>query len=623
MRSKSSIVILMFTTMRLWAGEVDTVLNLTVELPGPARQLLEAPSGQFFAVLDGVNGGLAKISDSKTEMLHRGNVASAVFSLAGHLFFTTQEIDDNRVWKISADAIEANVATIQPTDVTNAFGASPTGNCAVARSGAGDIWVEGVPKLLRANGEFASLPTIGDAPKIVPHSRDLHGNSWSLVSTGQKSQLYVHAANAPTEWKEVFLPDGDLWSSVITDINGFVWIGGPNGLRRLNPLDSDKGWIELPPTLSLPTGSVSALARSPNGKALVCFSSGEVIEIDYSEKSRKAELTHLTHELLSTAAELMYSDSQGRVWLAIGSDLYLKEAVSGAWQRYWELLNPLPGGNHDIFSVELNGRLYTAGGVTAGWGYPAEEHWFDELWAYDAKTQVWEVVGKLQDELCYNGITTLNGEVWVVGGADNVDGERVSTGAVQIFDPHLNSWRQGATLNEARMEPVVVASAGRVYAIGGAIDNSTATSSVESIGIGDQKWRAEEPLPRPMRQFAGAVLQDVIYCISKEAGYSYDVKKRAWDEIPPLWNMPQAAQVAAHDGKIWVLGGVHTKRTFCYDPQSGQWKPGPELPTEQSWGSASDLNGRLIIAGGAHWSEFHHRFIFDDAVYAYKEGSFK
>ena len=80
MRSKSSIVILMFTTMRLWAGEVDTVLNLTVELRGPARQLLEAPSGQFFAVLDGVNGGLAKISDSKTEMLHRGNVASAVFS---------------------------------------------------------------------------------------------------------------------------------------------------------------------------------------------------------------------------------------------------------------------------------------------------------------------------------------------------------------------------------------------------------------------------------------------------------------------------------------------------------------------------------------------------------------
>ena len=84
-----------------------------------------------------------------------------------------------------------------------------------------------------------------------------------------------------------------------------------------------------------------------------------------------------------------------------------------------------------------------------------------------------------------------------------------------------------------------------------------------------------------------------------------------------------AAQVAAHNGEIWVMGGVRTKRTFRYDPEQGEWLPGPDLPTEQSWGSASDLNGRLVLAGGARWSEFHQRYIFDDSAYMYKEGSFE
>ena len=125
--------------------------------------------------------------------------------------------------------------------------------------------------------------------------------------------------------------------------------------------------------------------------------------------------------------------------------------------------------------------------------------------------------------------------------------------------------------------------AGRIYAIGGASDNSSPMASVESVGSGEPSWRMENPLPQPMRQFAGATLSGIIYCISKEAGFTYDVQTGIWKELPRLQNMPQAAQVAAHNGEIWVMGGVRTKRTFCYDPAEGEWLPGPDLPTEQSW----------------------------------------
>ena len=164
----------------------------------------------------------------------------------------------------------------------------------------------------------------------------------------------------------------------------------------------------------------------------------------------------------------------------------------------------------------------------------------------------------------------------------------------------------------------------RIYAIGGASDNSTSMGSVESIGPKENSWRMESPLPRPMRQFAGATLDGIIYCISREAGFSYDVQTCTWSELPRLRNMPQAAQVAAHNGEIWVLGGVRIKRTFRYhSPEKGSGSPAPICPPSSPGVLPAVSTARLVLAGGARWSEFHQRYIFDDSVYMYREGSFK
>ena len=614
-----------FTCAAVRAGEVDTSMTHVAKLPGPARMLVEDSDGRVFVVLEEPRAGLALVLEESVRMVYEGTVASAAASLDG-LVYLVAGGETMRVLRLSIGESTAPATEgleVLAIEVTAAFGGAPTGNGNVVRSTDGAIRVEGCPNLRRADGKFEPVPNPGGGGFLVPMTRDLFGNSWSLTSAGDPdTRVFVLSAGDPTHWQDVTPSEGGSWKSILADAVGFVWIAGPGGLRRIDP-GTDEGWMELPPPLSLPPGGVSALARSPNGRALACFASGEVIEIDYNSDKGRAEIAHLTLELLPAPVQAAVSDSRGNVWLSVGTELYRREADEMAWQRHWKALNPMPGGNHDIFSVEIGGRLYTAGGVTSGWGYPAEHHWFDELWAYDDATGAWEVAGKLQAELCYNGIAALEQEVWVVGGADNVDEVRVPTGAVQIFDPRTSAWRRGPALNEARMEPVVVTAGGRIYAIGGASDNSSPMASVESIGPEEPGWRMENPLPHPMRQFAGATLNGIIYCISKEAGFSYDVKTGTWKELPRLWRMPQAAQVAAHNGEIWVMGGVRIKRTFRYDPADGEWLPGPDLPTEQSWGSASDLNGRLVLAGGARWSEFHQRYIFDDSAYMYREGSFE
>ncbi|HCL27159.1 MAG TPA: hypothetical protein DIC52_01825, partial [Candidatus Latescibacteria bacterium] len=77
--------------------------------------------------------------------------------------------------------------------------------------------------------------------------------------------------------------------------------------------------------------------------------------------------------------------------------LYRQPPLEGSWHVDWEAQpGRLPGGgNHDIFSVPWQGRLYTAGGLTRYWGFPTRQRIFDDLFAFDPTRGCWEVISTL------------------------------------------------------------------------------------------------------------------------------------------------------------------------------------------------------------------------------------
>ena len=121
-------------------------------------------------------------------------------------------------------------------------------------------------------------------------------------------------------------------------------------------------------------------------------------------------------------------------------------------------------------------------------------------------------------------------------------------------------------------------------------------------------------MPQPMRQYAGCVLDGIIYVVSKTGALSFEPQAGQWIQLPTAPQLPQASQIAAHDGQVWVLGSYTTDQGYRYSPADSTWRRAPNLPTPNSWGAAAELGGRLIVAGGAHKAQFH--FIFDDRMYA-------
>jgi hypothetical protein len=85
---------------------------------------------------------------------------------------------------------------------------------------------------------------------------------------------------------------------------------------------------------------------------------------------------------------------------------------------------------------------------------------------------------------------------------------------------------------------------------------------------------------------------------------------------------PNAPLTADRKDGIWVMGGWGTQEpraTFRYSPVNGTWMRGPDLPTPLAWAAAADVGGRLVVAGGAWYSEAHRYFIFSDRTWTLRD----
>lgn len=172
----------------------------------------------------------------------------------------------------------------------------------------------------------------------------------------------------------------------------------------------------------------------------------------------------------------------------------------------------------------------------------------------------------------------------------------------------------------------MVAHGGKLYRLGGftAMNEEgqehdlRSTADVASFDTAKKEWQPMSPLPEPRSSFDAAVLGDKVYVIGgwqlkgdeesvwHKTAYALDLKSDngAWELLPEPPFQRRALAVAAHDGKIFAVGGMQAEggpstRVDVFDPTTGKWSIGPSLEGEPMEGfgcSAFATGGKLYVS---------------------------
>ena len=144
-------------------------------------------------------------------------------------------------------------------------------------------------------------------------------------------------------------------------------------------------------------------------------------------------------------------------------------------------------------------------------------------------------------------------------------------------------------------------------------------NQVAAFDVATKTWSDLPALPEPRSSLDAAILGDFVYVVGgwKLSGESSDnqwhstawrlnlaAENATWEAIanPPFQR--RANSIAAHKGKLFVIGGMQEKggptvKTGVYDPATDKWSDGPELPGRgmAGFGAASfECNGQLYVS---------------------------
>jgi len=150
----------------------------------------------------------------------------------------------------------------------------------------------------------------------------------------------------------------------------------------------------------------------------------------------------------------------------------------GSKKPEWKTIGTMAEGRSFLGSTVLAGKVYQMAGCIN------EDFSTNEVW--DPKSGKFEQVANCLSKRDSQGQTNIDGEIYVVGGYDNISSKYLKT--VERYNPDTNKWTRLPSMNTPRRSPGVVSYRKYLYAIGGmGVDDDL--SSIEVYNpFSNQGW---------------------------------------------------------------------------------------------------------------------------------------
>jgi len=281
-------------------------------------------------------------------------------------------------------------------------------------------------------------------------------------------------------------------------------------------------------------------------------------------------------------------------------------APRAANQGRWVTRAPLPLPRSEMaWATVLDNRMHIVG----GYGEQRVDRPYHHV--YDPASDRWIGAPLLPRGANHVGVAVLNGRLYAIGG--HLDQNRRPDNLCFVLDGE--TWRPIAPLPKAAGAIGCVARDGLLHAVGGAVgDTNDAKLSLDWHLVYDpqaDRWSTRAPLPTA-RDHIGIVEKDgAIHVVGGRVNnfytnsnlhHAYDAKADRWQMRAPLPTARSGHGSVIYRGRMFVMGGEGSQRVFgqneAYDFAADGWEAYAPMPTPRHGLGAVAIGDFIHVAGG-------------------------
>jgi hypothetical protein len=137
----------------------------------------------------------------------------------------------------------------------------------------------------------------------------------------------------------------------------------------------------------------------------------------------------------------------------------------------WSMKAPMPLPTGDVTPVEINGRIYVAGGDSSG-GFGVVP--YNALQVFDAAANSWSTAAPMPTARNSPAAANVNGRLHVLGGnTASGCGITCASNAHEVYDPATNVWTADTSLPSVSEWPGAAGQTNVLYVVGGTLPNGS------------------------------------------------------------------------------------------------------------------------------------------------------
>jgi N-acetylneuraminic acid mutarotase len=293
------------------------------------------------------------------------------------------------------------------------------------------------------------------------------------------------------------------------------------------------------------------------------------------------------------------------------------EVRAAAGDVLWNSQPPLPTGTTQLGIAAVGGKIYTVGGYV---GVPSNAPY--NVLAYDLVENTFQVKAPIPTPRGGLGVASVQGKIYAIGGylidEYGVQGE---SNIVQEYDPQTNTWRSRMAMLTSRSGLAIAELNGKIYVAGGASGESPNLAyhtNLEMYDPASDTWTVLPPMLIPRSEFALVASNGKLYAIggyySDPQGQTYQWLNtvEAYDPVSGIWSskasLPNGlgshGAVSLDNGHIYVFGGrtagfVATNAVVKYDPDANSWTSAGTMGTSRfNFGIVKASGENIYLVGG-------------------------